>query len=128
MRWLFIVLILFLTACKQPSNDGTMSGVPAGATDLSVTYQCDSGNRIRVAYPTDSTAVVEIDGHRHQMSIAVSGSGARYVGERLEWWSKGSGTGATGTLFHRLADGTTGEAIERCLQVEAVPGHPQPGK
>lgn len=85
---------------------------------MSLTYQCDSGKTIMAAYPTDSTAVVEYDNRRIQMKIAVSGSGARYVGERLEWWTKGSGEGATGTLFRHLEDGTSGEVIEQCLQVE----------
>lgn len=50
------------------------------------------------------------------MRIAVSGSGARYVSDGLEWWTKGSGAGAAGTLFRHLADGTSGEIIESCVE------------
>jgi hypothetical protein len=34
----------------------------------------------------------------------------------LEWWTKGVGVGAPGTLFRHLADGAPGEIIERCVE------------
>ena len=117
MRFLSIVLVVFLSACGQLSTDGTASTEPSSDTNLSVKYQCESGKTIMASYPTNSTAVVEYDGRRLQMKIAVSGSGARYVGEGLEWWTKGSGKGASGTLFRHLEDGTSGETIEQCAQV-----------
>ena len=118
MRIFPIFLFVFLSACGNSTSRGTPSPDPSGKASMSLTYQCDSGKTIMAAYPTDSTAVVEYDNRRIQMKIAVSGSGARYVGERLEWWTKGSGEGATGTLFRHLEDGTSGEVIEQCLQVE----------
>jgi len=117
MRYLAIVLILFLSACGQSSTDHAASTKQSSDSGLSFTYQCESGKTIKVLYPTDSTAVVEYDNRRLQMKVAVSGSGARYVGEGLEWWSKGSGEDASGTLFRHLKDGTTGEAVEQCKQV-----------
>ncbi len=117
MRFLPIVLIVFLSACGQPSTDDTASKEQSSDGNLSFKYQCESGETIMVSYPTDSIAVVEYDDRRLQMRIAVSASGARYVGERLEWWTKGSGEGASGTLFRHLEDGTSGEAIEQCTQV-----------
>ncbi|WP_036503288.1 MliC family protein [Nitrosococcus oceani] len=121
MRFLSIVLIVFLSACGQPSTGGTASTEQSSDADLSFKYQCESGKTIMVSYPTDSTAVVEYDDRRLQMEIAVSGSGARYVGERLEWWTKGSGEGASGTLFRHLEGGTSGEAIQQCAQVADAP-------
>lgn len=117
MRFLSIALIVFLTACGQPSTDYTASTKQSSDAGLSFKYQCESGKLIMVLYPTDSTAVVEYDNRQFKMEIAVSGSGARYVGARLEWWIKGSGEGASGTLFRHLEDGTSGEAIEQCVQV-----------
>lgn len=49
------------------------------------------------------------------MTIAISASGARYVGGGLEWWTKGSGPGSAGTLFRHVNDGT-GEIVEQCVQ------------
>lgn len=117
MRFLPIVLIVFLSACGQPSTDYTASTEQSSDTGLPFKYQCESGKSIIVIYPTDSTAVVEYDDRQFKMEIAVSGSGARYVGARLEWWIKGSGEGASSTLFRHLEDGTSGEVIEQCVQV-----------
>ncbi len=116
-----IVVIVFLAACGQSSTNGTAATAQPSNAGLSFKYQCESGKTIKVSYPTDSTAVVEYNNLRLQMKIAVSGSGARYVGQRLEWWTKGSGEGATGTLFHHLEDGTSGEAIEQCAQIANAP-------
>ncbi|MGV8923351.1 MAG: MliC family protein, partial [Thermomonas sp.] len=46
-----------------------------------------------------------------------SGSGARYVGSDLEWWTKGSGSGSEGTLLRHQADGTSGEIVESCKAI-----------
>lgn len=117
MRFLSIILIFFLAGCGQPSTDGAASTKQSSDVSLSFKYQCESGQTIMVSYPTDSTAVVDYDDRSLQMKIAVSGSGARYVGNGLEWWTKGTGKGASGTLLRHLEDGTSGKAIEHCTQV-----------
>jgi membrane-bound inhibitor of C-type lysozyme len=117
MRYLSIVLSFFLSACGQPSTNDTASTEHSSEAISSFNYLCKSGKTIMVSYGADSIAVVGYDDRRLQMKIAVSGSGARYVGERLEWWTKGSGEGASGTLFRHLEDGTSGEVIEQCAQV-----------
>ncbi len=109
VRFLSVVFIVFLAGCGQT--------LPDGDTDLSFKYRCESGQIIKASYPMDSKAIVDYDGHRLEMKIAVSASGARYVGEGLEWWTKGTGAGAPGTLFHHREDGTSGAAIERCTQL-----------
>lgn len=81
-----------------------------------MTYQCEGGRDVRVSYPSDSTAIMVYDGRTLQMTIAVSASGARYVGEGLEWWTKGSGPGSSGTIFRHLSDGTSGDAVDQCTQ------------
>lgn len=117
MRFLSIIFIIFLSGCEQPSLDDTVSTKQSGDANLSFKYQCKSGQTIKVSYPTDSTAVVDYDERRFQMKIAVSGSGARYVGNGLEWWTKGTGKGASGVLLRHLKDGTSGKTIEHCTQV-----------
>jgi len=42
-----------------------------------------------VARYDGNRAVVEIGGVFHTLNIARSGSGARYVGDGLQWWTKG---------------------------------------
>ena len=48
-------------------------------------YRCESGRTVEAAYGSDETAVVRYEGNARQMSLAVSASGARYVGGGLEW-------------------------------------------
>lgn len=62
-------------------------------------YVCDGGETIRAAYPDTDTAVVEYKGETHVLHIAVSADGARYINDHIEWWSKGSGSEAVGSLF-----------------------------
>ena len=80
-------------------------------------YRCESGETIAATYPSTEVATVNYKGSHYKMQIAVSGSGARYVGSELEWWTKGSGPESEGTLFRHRADGTSGEIVESCKQV-----------
>jgi membrane-bound inhibitor of C-type lysozyme len=80
------------------------------------TYQCESGETISAAYPSVDFAVVQYQGNIYSVTIAVSASGSRYVGEGLEWWSKGVDEGSEGALFKHLDDGTTGDSVEICTK------------
>lgn len=82
-----------------------------------IVYQCKSGNTVQASYPTDSTAVVDYEGQTRQMTLAVSASGARYVGGGLEWWTKGEWKGFEGTLFRNETDGDSTEIVEQCEQI-----------
>ena len=79
------------------------------ASAFVVTYRCDGGRWLAVAYPAPfarGTEPVRLswNGATVAMTSARSGSGARYVSREadLEWWNKGHG----GTL-RRLSDGAT---------------------
>lgn len=69
---------------------------------------------MQVQYPTDQSAFVQHEGRRVRMSLVTSASGARYAGDGLEWWTKGSGPGSEGTLSRLNSDGTSGDAIRQC--------------
>lgn len=77
------------------------------ASAFVATYLCDGGRWLVVAYPApfargaEPPARLAWNGETVLMSIARSGSGARYVNKQhdLEWWSKGRG----GNLY-RLSD------------------------
>ena len=109
-----------------PARAGSMPAVAVAADEgmlpLScsaqvVHHECEGGAHIDATYPTADTACIRYLGVVHPMRIAISASGARYVGDALEWWTKGR----EGTLSRLLEDGTSGEIIERCV-VQAEPG------
>ncbi|MEZ5564014.1 MAG: MliC family protein [Gammaproteobacteria bacterium] len=79
-------------------------------------YRCESGEAIAATYPSIDSATVQYQGRTYNMQIAISGSGTRYAGGGLEWWTKGSGPGSEATLFRHMADGTSGESIEQCTE------------
>ncbi|HLQ86626.1 MAG TPA: MliC family protein [Salinisphaeraceae bacterium] len=112
MRTSFIVLsALFLAGCagQTATNNNTAA--------FSATYECNNGEQIQVHYLPPDEATITLDERSIDMHIAVSGSGARYVGDGLEWWTKGSGPGSSATLFaHDPATGASGERITRCTE------------
>lgn len=97
----------------EPATDPVAETVTEPTTDLAAptTYQCESGQTVVASYPTTDTAVVEYNGQTTEMTIDVSGSGTRYVGDELEWWTEGTDEG---TLFRHNADGTSGDLVETC--------------
>ncbi|WP_235039677.1 MliC family protein [Vreelandella profundi] len=116
---LTITSILLMSGCATSVQNQVAAQAPAATPSASSLhrYQCESGETIAAAYPSTDTARVQYKGRSYGMQIAVSGSGARYVGDDLEWWAKGSGSGSEGTLFSHLADGTSGGTIERCAEL-----------
>lgn len=101
-------------AKAQPESSAPATLEPQSPSAMH-SYRCESGETIDVSYPSTEAATIRYKGQNHEMKIAVSGSGARYTGNGLEWWGKGSGAGSAGTLFRHLADGTTGESVETCV-------------
>lgn len=82
----------------------------ATTTDTYV-YLCDSGAQVTASYPDTESARVTYLGREHNMRIDVSASGARYVGDLLEWWTKGP----EGTLLQPDTNGET-SVLEHCSQ------------
>lgn len=115
---LSVISTLFLAACGDSTTetvDATKVKADAVASKVAE-YSCERGTDVTVRYESSDLAIVNYKGQDFKMEIAVSGSGARYVGDKLEWWSKGAGAGSEGTLFAHNADGTTGDVIESCSQ------------
>ena len=110
--------MLLVSACGSAGPDDMDTHAPMATPSSSSVhnYRCDSGATIVATYPSTDAATVQYQGARHDMKIAVSASGARYVGDDLEWWTKGSGPGSEGTLFQHLDDGTSGDVVERCAE------------
>ncbi len=81
---------------------------PTGATITAraapvTTYRCSDGSTVRASYPTSDTARVTANGQTIDMRIAVSASGARYVSDTWQWWTRGTTEG----LLAPLAPGET---------------------
>lgn len=75
---LVFVAAALLAACQPPRS-----------TTPSVAYRCDDGRQIQANYQGTDHAVLAVDGATHRLTIARSASGARYVGEGWQWWTKG---------------------------------------
>lgn len=108
----------------SPTTGGPLSGTPEpelARTDRpdpqsadTRRYDCSTGTSITVRYPDYQTADVDYQGSTHAMHIALATNGTRYVGDRYEWWTQGSGPRATGTLYAHTADNGTGRQIASC--------------
>ena len=109
---------VLLSACSEGEQETSEKVAPVAkpVEPLVHNYQCESGETVAVTYNTTESAKVEYKGTQYNMNIAVSASGSRYVGEGMEWWSKGSGSESEGALLQHLAENKTGEMIEQCTQ------------
>ena len=117
--FLTLASTLLVSACGSSGPDEMAAQTPGAIppTPFVYNYRCESGETIAATYPSTNSAEVRYKGDDYNMQIAVSASGARYVGDGLEWWTKGSAPGADGTLFHHQDDGTSGEIIEHCTRL-----------
>ncbi|HMM54904.1 MAG TPA: MliC family protein [Candidatus Desulfobacillus sp.] len=113
-----------LAGCGEQKSAVTQEAAPAQApvaresTARQYAYRCESGRAITARYPDTETAVIEHAGKTSTLRIAISASGARYVGDGLVWWTKGSGPGAEGTLYRHEANDSAGEVLESCAEAE----------
>lgn len=84
----------------------TLAGCAATAPDRSsaiesaswVNYVCTDGQVVQATYPNSDTALVKIKGQTHSLHVAISGSGARYIGDGWQWWTKGMHDGMLAPL------------------------------
>jgi membrane-bound inhibitor of C-type lysozyme len=73
-------------------------GTTPATRDAWINYTCTDGRSLQANYPDTATAVIKLQGETHILRIAVSGSGARYTGEGLQWWTKGMHDGMLAPL------------------------------
>ena len=123
--------VLALAACEKkteapkpaPTEDALAQTPPpaapatptsdAAAAGKEIVYACADGAVLKARYPDDKTAVVEYGGQTRTLTVAMSASGARYVGEGLQWWTKGMTDGLVAPL-------KAGEDIASAKPVECV--------
>jgi|SRR5579884_2170041 len=66
--------------------------------DAWINYTCTDGRRLQASYPDTDTAIIKLQGDMHTLHVALSGSGARYTGGDLQWWTKGMHEGMLAPL------------------------------
>ena len=100
---------------KQQHSEGTSTGLLSSKPTANVlSYLCETNRTVEAQYQSAEQATITYNGKTHQMNRTVSASGERYTSNGLEWWTKAN----KGMLSHQLADGTSGDIIERCTQAQ----------
>jgi membrane-bound inhibitor of C-type lysozyme len=59
-----------------------------GAVQDVYDFTCADGRKVQASY-RGQAAVVIVDGREHRLVIAPAASGSRYVGDGLQWWTRG---------------------------------------
>jgi membrane-bound inhibitor of C-type lysozyme len=83
-----LLALIMLTACASPQ-----AAAPNADTIGPVTFTCDDGSTIEATFDNaPDTATVKLVRGDQQRTLpqAMSASGARYVGEGIEFWNKGN--------------------------------------
>ncbi|MGL6070446.1 MliC family protein [Craterilacuibacter sp.] len=67
---------------------------PLGSVPFRVEYRCSGAQEVSVLYPAYADAATQPirlrwKGQQYRLSLAASGSGARYASSKLVWWTKG---------------------------------------
>ena len=125
------VLALAVAACspesEQPPAPVPPSPAPAAPTAPPVSYACESGQSITVAYPDTSTAQLSYKGQTYALRTTPSASGARYVGSGIDWWTA-TRDGTESAVLSRLGPNEeVGSAVlERCTRPSSGPVAPGP--
>ena len=132
MRRRLVVLLsasALLSACGAPEPEGPAPvepsaapspGAAVAASTGSVTYACESGQAVTATYPNADSAQIAYGGRTYATRSVQSASGARYIGDGVEWWTA-SRNGQEGATLSRLGpDGQTAVAVlERCTRPTA---------
>ena len=122
-----------VTACTEeaatPPQAVPPSPAPTAPATPPVSYACESGQSITVAYPDASTAQLSYRGQTYVLRTAQSASGARFVGSGVEWWIASRGDTESATLSRLGPNEAVGTAVlERCSRPSSgpVPTGPTP--
>ena len=104
---------IVLTACEPAAGPALSPEIvavepvaqPLGSRvvleDSALSYRCANGERLRVDYRPDETAIIEYRGETKLLILAAAPSGARYVGDGRQWWLEGE----TGGVLNQLEPG-----------------------
>lgn len=113
-------IVALSAACTREEAEPTYapaepSPAPAARSATTISYACESGQSVAVAYPDASSAQVTWGGRTYTLRSVEAASGARYAGSGLEWWTATRGETESGTLSRLGPDQNTGgSTLERC--------------
>lgn len=118
--------LALVAACTEEAAAPPEAVPPAPAASAPaappVSYACESGQSIAVAYPDASTAQLSYKGQAYVLRTAQSASGARFVGSGVEWWIASRGDTETATLSRLGPEEDIGTVVlERCSRPSASP-------
>lgn len=123
---------LFAAAACSPEAEAPPAPVTPSPTTAEtpappVSYACESGQSVTVAYPDTATAQLTYRGQSYTLRTVQSASGARYAGSGLEWWSATRDGSESATLSRLGPNEDVGVAVlERCSRPSAGPVSPGP--
>lgn len=133
-----VTLAALVAACTQPQEPAPTAPVeptpaaPATPAAPPLTYACESGQSVTVAYPDTSTAQLTYQGRSYTLRTVQAASGARYTGSGLEWWTATREGQESATLSRLGPNEDVGVAVlERCARPASgpvAPGPTQPGQ
>ena len=121
-----------LSACSPPREKPQEPAEAAATPDVvtaeapDATYGCEGGGSVSVAYPDPSTARLTRGGKTLTLAAAPTGSGARHLGDGVEWRTATRGALETGVLTRVEPDGQPGPVLERCSRPAPAPVTPPP--
>ncbi|WP_420478836.1 DUF4232 domain-containing protein [Brevundimonas sp. FT23028] len=125
------ILALVLSGCTQeaesPPTPMAEAPAPTAPSAPPVSYACESGQPVTVAYPDTATAQLAYKGQTYVLRTVQAASGARYVGSGIEWWTA-TRDGVESAILSRLGPNEeVGAAVlERCSRPSAGPVAPGP--
>ncbi len=130
MRMTLLAAVLLApgaVGCRPTAAPEARPPAPAAAgavnPDPRVTlYKCPDGQAIEAGYPDSQTAVVTYKGHAYTLKTARSGSGARYTGMGLQWWTKGLRQGSIAAL--KPGEDVAGDPGMTCVADAGPPVEP----
>ncbi len=126
------VLALFAAVACSPEAEAPPAPVTPSPTTAAmpappVSYACESGQSVTVAYPDTATAQLTYRGQSYTLRTVQSASGARYAGTGLEWWSATRDGSESATLSRLGPNEDVGVAVlERCSRPSSGPVAPGP--
>ena len=100
---------------------------PAGPMAAPISYACESGQSVSVAYPDTATAQLTYKGQTYVLRTVQAASGARFTGSGLEWQTATAAGQESATLSRLGPNQDVGVAVlERCSRPSSGPVAPGP--
>lgn len=117
MRSATLLAVVFgLAACTERDTSPSAAPPDSEPPPQTVAYACEAGTAAEASYSSDGALALTVGDETWPMYPAEAVSGARWVGETMEWWVTLEGGQEVGTLS-RLGLQRVGETVvARCIR------------